>query len=78
MLVPELREHAAVAAAVELALRVADHDQRQARAQVARVRRGAGLGPEAVVAELLLEVGDVRFGVGQRHLAARHAARRRR
>jgi hypothetical protein len=75
----ELRQHAALAAAVELAARVADDHQRRGRAQVARVRRSAAVDPEAVVAELLLEVGQLRFGlqpgVRQRDLAAaRHQA----
>ena len=59
VLVAELRQHAAVAAAVELGSRVADHHQRMAAAQIARTRRGAGVGPEAVVAMALLEVGQM-------------------
>ena len=75
MLVAELRQHAALGAVVEGRARVAHHHQRMAAAQVARVRRGAGVGPEAVVAVALLEVGQLRLGKGQQRRRCRPRAR---
>ena len=75
MLVPELRQHTAVAAAEERAVCIAHHHQRLAVAQVAGVRRSAAGGPETVVAEALLEVGEVLLGVGQGLRRVRRRAR---
>ncbi|MNK66747.1 hypothetical protein D3C87_860720 [compost metagenome] len=77
VLVPELREHAAVAAAEELGARVAHHDEGVAVAQVARVGRRARVHPEAVVAVLVLEVGQVVLGVGQVGVGAARAGDQR-
>src|SRR5206468_1309980 len=68
VLVPELRQYAPIGTAIEVRARVADDYQRMAAAQVARARRRPGIGPEAVVAISLLEVGNMLLAERQRLL----------
>ena len=65
MLVPELRQHAAVGATEKYRPRITHYDQRVAVAEVAGVGRGTGIGPEAVVEVTLLEIGKRLPGVRQ-------------